>query len=501
MKKLLLLFILLINQVSLSQEIDIKWSEEYDVARRSKALNYLQNDNGYTIIFNNNKENRLFIKQYDQDLNFKLEKDLILDLSKGKYNIKEPLVGDKDIKFFFTEKLKSDDKTVLYASIIDENYNAGPIKIIDEVNTDSPEFFAVNGQSFDKSKIAVAKKIFDKEAKKNNKLHYTFKVFDKNLDVMYYEKDVTVEFDHSAQEVGFEVDNHGNIYFLVRQFIKNKNREKGDSNTFYQLYTIHNQTKEVKVLEYNLQDHYMNSLTLNQVNNEKIVVTGFAQNLRKGNLKNKENVDSFSFLTSVIDPVTLEVTKPLVVDLGSIYPEKIKRVDRIPYIVRDILYREDGSFNIIAEQYFLEVKTVCGQYGCQTYYKYYYNDILSLLFTKDEKLVSITKVPKYQINLDFSSIIGTSIGNNSYIIYEDKAKIANELAYVAHKNSSNPKSRKKNALQMIVIDEQGNASKRKIYDNKEMEKKDLLNVKNAIRLKNGKIIILGNKRIALIEIK
>ena len=54
---------------------------------------------------------------------------------------------------------------------------------------------------------------------------------------------------------------------------------------------------------------------------------------------------------------------------------------------------------------------------------------------------------------------------------------------------------------MIVIDEQGNASKRKIYDNKEMEKKDLLNVKNAIRLKNGKIIILGNKRIALIEIK
>lgn len=498
MKKKLLLFILLITTFCFSQNIDIKWSEKFDIARKSEAIKYFHNDNEYFILFRNKSQGNLFLQQYNEDLKLISEKAVNLDLDITKYEIQQLFTTSKGIVLFFSEKMKKDKKQVLYATIIDKDSNTSPIKIIDEIDSYSEDIFGLVKMSPDKSKIVTIKQL--SVDKKNKQKIFSFKVYDSKLAKMIYEKSIEVDYDQSVHFKNFEVDKFGNLYFLVKKEKKSKNTEKGESKSFYELYMINHKNKSVNVLEYALPDHEIIDLTLNQFNEDNVLLTGFVLNLAKRKLVDKKNTDNYTFIVNTINPSTLIKKENLVIELGDVYPKKIKKKDRIPYYIVGIVKRDNGSYTIVAEQYIAKVRTTCNKYGCTTYTDYFHNDILSLSLDKNDKLFNLTRVPKFQKNIEmYSSVIPISVGNTSYIIYEDKASLANTLD--DGKKRKNPSSRKNNALQMIEIDEQGNSSKKLIYNNKDMVKKDLVNISKAITFGNGKILVIGNNRIGVLHIK
>lgn len=495
-----ILLLIIFNITSLfAQNIDLKWSEKLIQSKEDLNLaDLVINDTGIHALFIDDIDNRLLIKHYDFDLNFIKKKKIEVDIyGKGFSLIKA--IGAKDkLIINFSKFFKESDKIVVYGTVLNNDYQTSPVKILEEINDTRYIEYLKSDISQDHTKLIYVTKLKSDDKKI---FKYSVKVYDTLLENIYSETILKLANKDSAKINSFKVDNNGNAYLvtLSNEEVLNEKGKKSIENIL-NLNIIKNTSGEYLTYSLLNSDYKINSITVNQIDNNIVAVTTFGAN--KNEISKKERDKNYIISYYKFNTDTFEFNEPQIIDIGHLIPSDDTFNDRLPYEFSQIVKHDNGKISLVGEQYkHLLIQTTDRNGVPITYTKYYYCDIMNLNLDHDLNVDNLAMIPKYQTNLDFASFIATSFNNKTYIVYEDKNEHADLINTVVHIGFNNPYKRKKNALQMAVIDQDGKPLKRKIQEYKKVKKEFLFNVKRSKNLGNGKILYLGLERLALLQIK
>lgn len=497
MKKILFLFVFLF-QLSHSQNVELRWAEKIKTKGQASVLGGT-NNNFYTSHRDN--DNHLVLRTYNKEMGLKNEQIVNFNLDEKKYTYTGAYFLKNKIVHFIEETRRKEDKIFLYAGTTDENLKTSDkLLVLDEGDTDMIKSYEGFGQrriSPDSTKILIYKEYQGKK-KEPNKLF--FKVYDSNLTNTLFDK--VAELPIKAKNFSMEnvsVDNLGNVYILAKVDKERAEREKDHSKYYYKL-VVFGIKGEVKEFDFDYDTKDIESIDLIAGKNNTLICTGFLKTLGKGFLSSvKKTLISDEMFSVIIDCEKLTMSNSKKYELEGLYPEKMRgSEDYVPYKVREIYDKEDGGFVVVAEQYKVVVRTHTTQYGTYTTYIYYYCDIATIHINNKSEVVSVSKMPKYQLNTANPSIVSTYKNGYTYIIYEDLAK---------NINATNDKETKRNkgnsgsedAVFLLTVAPSGEMKKEIIYTYRDTRIKPFIRSSKVVS--PGKILLNANDQIGILTIK
>lgn len=492
--KLLLLF----TSLSIySQKAELRWAEKINTRG---DVSILGGKAGKYYTAHHDKDNHLVCRTYDKNLiltdeklvNFNFEDEKKINYL-GVYFLKNK------IQHFILEHKKKQDKYFLYAASTDLNlYTSEQTKILDETSDDDYINETVR-ISPDSTKILVFN---EHEGKRKEPNTLSFKVYNSDLTDVLLDKSVQLPIksrDYTTEST--EVDNLGNIYILAKIQKERDERAKDQSKYYYKVILI---TKDAtpKEFDFDYPERDIESIDILPGENNTLICTGFLKVLSKGFLSsNKKTLISDEMFSAIIDCKTTTLKSSTKYELEGLYPEKPKKAeDYVPYKVRSIFYKKDGGSVVVAEQYKLVVVTRSSQYGTTTSYYYYYCDIAVIQINDKSEVVSVSKMPKYQMNAKNPSIISTHFDGSTYIVYEDLEKNANAEGDKDTKRSTNGffSSDSKNALFLLTIAPSGEMKKEIIYSYKDSKIRP--NIKGSSVISKNEMMLNANDQIGVLKI-
>ncbi|MES2812927.1 MAG: hypothetical protein V4670_10700 [Bacteroidota bacterium] len=490
--KFLKIVLLLSIYSTYSQEITLTWAEKIKTKGQASLLGGM-NGNYYTTHPDN--DNHLVVRKYNQKMELKNEQIVNFNLDEKKYAYMGAYFVKNKIVHFMQETKRKEDRIFLYSGTTDLDLKTSDkVLVLDEGDTDKIKSYYSFGQrriSPDSTKILIYKEY---EGKKKEPNTLNFKVYDSNLTTTLLDKAAQLPIKAKNYETeNITVDNLGNVYVLANIQKEKAEKVKDQTKFYYKLivFGINGTTKEFD-FDYVTKD--IESIDLIAGKNNTIICTGFLKTLGKGFLsRNKKTLISDEYFTSTIDCNTLTLKSSKKYELEGLYPEKLKSGDYVPYKVREIFDKEDGGHVVVAEQY----KLVIVQTQKSTYYRYYYCDIAVIHVNNKSEVVSVSKMPKYQLNASNPSIISTYKNGNTYIIYEDVAKNINAENDKETKRSSGS-SGSNDAMFLLTVLPSGEMKKEIIYTYKESKIKPYLGSSRITA--PGEILLNANDQIGILKI-
>lgn len=464
MKKSLLLSFVLLCFISKAQEVELKWAEKI---KTKQYVSILGGKQELYFTKHRNNEDAMVCRIYDKNLKLIKEKIVDFNLEEKKYLYKGSYFLGANIIHLIQDHNRKEDKFSLYGITTDFNLNTNKQVLILDEGSDKDDDFGSTAISPDSTKIVVYHQL---KGKKNEPSRLSMKVYDSNLSKKLLDK--VVEVPVKGKKFSFHsvtVDNFGNV-FILAQILKEKSERENKKESYYYYkgisYGVNNVIKE---FEFDYPDRDIESIKVIPGENNTLICTGFLKILNSGffgkGLKAKISDEIF---TVIIDCNTLTLKSSNKLELEGLYPEKPKKAsDYVPYEVKNIFYKNDGGYVIVAEQYKLDIFVMTTQNGgTSTQYKFYYCDIACINVDKNNQVTSVSKMPKYQLNADNPSIIATYYNGKTYIVYEDLEKNAEAENDKETKRSSG-KSRSKNALFLMTVADSGEMQKQVIYSYKD----------------------------------
>lgn len=478
-----------------SQNVDLRWAEKI---KTKESVYILGGKGGNYFTRHKDDDDRMIIRKYDKNLALINEKALGLGLdSKKKYYSGTYFVKDK-ILHFIKENFRKEDKDMMYAAITDFDLNTNDKTfVIDEAN-DNASSFALRSISPDSTKILVYTEL---KARKKEPSSLSLKVYNTNFTDVVMQKVVVLPIKASKFDMhSIEVDNYGNVYVLAKIYKEKADRQKDQSEYSYKLFVtaVNGADKE---FDFDYPDRDIESIGIIPTENNTVTVSGFLKILNKGLFgKGKKTLISDELFSSVIDCRTLSLASANKFELEGLYPEQPKKnQDYVPYKVKNIFYKADGGTVLVAEQYKLIITTHTTQHGTSTTYRYYYCDIAVIHINSKAEVVSVSKMPKYQLNAGNPSIQATHYNGNTYIIYEDLEKNADAENDKDTKRSTKKifSSDSKNALFLLTVEPSGEMKKDIIYSYKESKIRP--HIQSSVVISKNEIILNANDQIGVLK--
>lgn len=139
------------------------------------------------------------------------------------------------------------------------------------------------------------------------------------------------------------------------------------------------------------------------------------------------------------------------------------------YKIREMAFKENGGFYILAEYYRYYVTTTVNSNGStKTTHHYIYGDIIAINVNKDNSIEWFSRIPKHQHSTNdngrYSGIARAIDSKNSlHIIFNEHHKNASILDPERKRNAVG----KRTITVLVSIDEDGNASKTPLMPAKE----------------------------------
>jgi hypothetical protein len=495
MKYLKLLLLVLAGNLY-SQSVELKWAEK--IKTRENVV-ILGGKNGvyYTRHRNNDKE--LVCRSYDKNLNLKDEKIVSFNIGDQKYLYMGAYFVKDKIIHFISEHVRKEDKNYLYGGISDLNLNTDEkTYVLDESDEDAINFgkFCI---SPDSTKIAVYHEIKGKRKEPNT---LNFKVYNASLSEVLLDKSIQLSIksrDFTSEAI--TIDNLGNVYILAKIRKEKEEREKKQSLYYYKLIAFNKNETPIE-FDFDYPDKEIESIDILPGKNNTLICTGFLKVIERGFLPNvKKTLISDELFTSIIDCNTISLKSANKFELEGLYPEKPKKSeDYVPYKVKNIFLKEDGGTVVVAEQYKLVVVTSHSQYGTTTSYYYYFCDIACIHINNKSEVVSVSKMPKYQMNAGNPSILSTFVDGKTYIVYEDLEKnlVAENDKETKRSTSSFWSSDSKNALFLLTVDESGEMKKEVIYSYKESKIRP--RILSSVVINKNEIMLNADDQIGVLRI-
>ncbi|WP_452232913.1 hypothetical protein [Lacinutrix sp. MEBiC02595] len=257
----------------------------------------------------------------------------------------------------------------------------------------------------------------------------------------------------------YAVDSRGKGYMVVRVFHDDSNDDKkrDKSNYHIEMLAFSENNSEIQKSKMNLEDKFINGISLFELDNDLMVCAGFYSKLISGSEKShrgkdlkRGNADGlFTFKLSkegtIVDQNTYEIPAEIIGQyLGKRGKKKMEKKDKkdkaefVDLLLKDLIINPDGSLLLIGEQTYVQVHHNFNQYGGGgESYTFHYKDMLVAKIDTSSKLAWMKKLPKRQSGSPkmFGSIYDTSkiyqggmsysylfTKGNHYLIFLDNVK-------------------------------------------------------------------------------
>lgn len=461
--------VLLLTIAANAQQIDLKWAEKI---KTKGQVSVLGGQNGFYYTGHLDKDDHFVCRKYGNKMELLKEQVIPFELDEKRfYFVKSFFIKNKIVNIIKEHKRK-EDKDVLFASFTDLDLkNNDKTLVLDETaEGENSNSFGSNYISPDSTKVLI---FHEKSGRKKEPSTLSLKVYNAEFSSVLLDKVVEIPIKNkNFSTESISVDNLGNVYILAKIYRENKERSKGQSNSFYKLIVFDKVTGSPKEFDFDFENQSIGSIDIIPSKNNTLICTGFLSDVEDGFLSKRVSAVSDEMFSAVLDCNTKTLSSTFKLKVDGLYPEKVRKSqDFVPYLVKEIFPKPNGGYVVVAEQYKLVVRTTYSpQGGTHTTYYYYFCDIACLHVDKAGKLESITKIPKYQLNAKNPSIISTYLDGKTYIVYEDLEKNLEAANDKETKRSTRPgmfSSDSKNALFLLTIAEDGTPKKEIIYDYKE----------------------------------
>ncbi len=464
MKKIITIVLLLavtftFAQVTLSPDYDYKVSEPYKVVD-ARSKEYFSNGKSVLSLKVKPKKNQILLQKYDVQNMKEIGKKYYNDLPKN--FVYEGLVEAQGKYYFFYSswtgrKTKHERLFVREIDFKSGTFKGEAKKIIDH-DGKLAEFFDTNsGMSFfggygniglvpkfdflvsdDGSKILIQyrkKPTVRKDTKSWDII--AVNVYDMDLNKIWSK---TYTMPYTERRMNFIdnlIDNDGNTFMLTKIFHDDSNKDKKKrkdkkANYHIELFELNNTTDKIKTSKINLDDNFINGISMYQSTNKEILCAGF---YNKGKiLSNSDGLFTYKINQNgeLTDKKYYEI--PLEI-LNQYERKKVKKKNKkknkkgkaeaYSLELKNVIYHDDNSLTLIGEKDYIESHTYFTKNGTRTTISYHYDDILISKISADGALTWMKKIPKRQIGRKGKGGMSYSYFNangNHYLIYLDNVK-------------------------------------------------------------------------------
>lgn len=385
-----------------------------------------------------------------------------------------------NVFFIYSSYDKSNKTTTLYAIKLDDK-TLDPISKTTigsfESDKENDQADATYKLSSDSTKVLLMVK-GPRRKKETEKLFLA--VFDIDLKKLW-SKQIDLGIDQKFVKIhDVDVSNDGKIYLALKHYENETSKEtvkdeEGNKvpSYVYKMYVFEDGTAKEKIIRMDFQGLFVQGTRL--INNKEGLVTV------AGLYKQKHNGRITGVFYGIIDNKTAEIKNPKIVEFPTSLLELIDKdgfgstKEKDPglsmnFLMRHILYRDNGSVDLICEYYKLDVTTSYNSQtgSSRTYYTYYFGDIVNTNINQNGE-VTFTRVPKNQRFLNYSGYLGFTpiIYNDKLVLLynDDKDNVDRDL----EKKPDDVSNFKKSVFVAATIDMKGNLSRQAIYNHKEEE--------------------------------
>ena len=403
--------------------------------------------------------------------------------------------------FFLYEAYEREAKTTsVYALKVDEKTMRTSGKtILGTYSSDSRSDQAEPSYklSADSSKVLLF--VEGPDRKKENK-QFFIGVFDTNLKTIW-KKDIELPIgDRFVSIYDQDVTNDGKVFVAIKHYDKEVTRqsvredgEKVPSYT-YKLLVYDAENAKVKEISFNLNNQYIQGTKLSYNKNGNITVAGL--------YKRKYNGRINGAFYAILDAANAGVKTPTMVPFT---PEMITLIDKDNFAsdkdsdpglysgfkLRHIMNRSNGSVDLVAEYYRLDVFTNYNPttHTTTTTYRYTYGDIVNTNISADGKAV-FTRIPKNQRLTNSNIFLGyypIVYGDKLVLLYnDDKDNVERDM----EKKPDDVINFKRSIFLAATIDAKGNVSRQNIYSHLD---EDYITVPTAVaKISDTKYLVVSD---------
>ena len=271
--------------------------------------------------------------------------------------------------------------------------------------------------------------------KKENSHVYGFKIYNSDLELMN-EGEYKIPFSADLTYIHEHYVSNNAGYFLCMTEYDRKPNLFNRENTIDKKLHIFNLAEDIGLQNYQLQleGKWIESMALHAYSDSLFTLTGiYGKN-------NEEGVSGLFYKTvnllneDVLREGQKEFDKEFITKDWSQRAidrtERRRRSNRTEpqlynYVMRDVLFREDGSMVCTLEQYFVQMRSSPDMRTAQgpSVYYYYYNDIVAYKIDTTGEFDWIVKIPKYQVSMNDG---GPYSGYKSFIHQDDLFFVFND---------------------------------------------------------------------------
>jgi hypothetical protein len=343
---------------------------------------------------------------------------------------------------------------------------------------------------------------------RGDKQQFAINVFDNKLEPLW-NKEITMPYNDELFDIeGQIIDNEGAVY--LKCIVYNEKRRKkrhGEPNYKYLLLKYTKDTEAPEEYPISLPDKFITDINFSLLDNHDITCAGFYSEKGTYSIKGVFYVSidakSKQIKKQSLKEFSIDV---LVANLTERQKEKVekkiekgKEVEMYDYDLRNLIYFEDGSAILCAEQYAVNIVSTyvmgpngTGTYVLNTYYEY--DDIIAVKINPNGDIDWVTKIPKRQYTMNdngfFSSYFYKIYNNKIYFLYNDHPD--NLLEEINNTKKFKNFTGSKNSMAVLaVLDYNGNLTREALFKNKDTEV--ILRPKVCNSIAYNQAIIFGQK--------
>lgn len=476
-KKLIILFVL-ISQLSISQNVSVKWIDLK--SEKTNFLPYATNNNINLFSFYDKNDN-LNIKELDDDLKFIKNTLINPNLSKKTYKYLDPIFLKNNIIHLYQDEQVKKDKIFLYSNTSDYKLNfEKEIKVIDEEEKiDNTIHFGKTAISPDSTKILICHKIQNEETKRYD---VSFKVYDNKLENIIKEGIFEIPFNgQKYSATHYAIDNIGNIYISANE--AKLLQKPGQAWKIFKI-NIDNSFKEYHLVNSKL---FIPSLHLHISKKNELIISALAVETTTGLSQYISN----NLVISVLDCESFKMKKSYSKKIKELYPEKlaVKTNDYMRYNFYKIIEKDDNTYSLLFDQSRRIVMSNSIYYSKTTYNSSVHSteltdrgDFAIINLNANFDIEKTIKVSNF-----YSSFVSVFKNNKIYVIYTDLIKNLN-LAEKDKERVKNYTSDKNIGLYLSKIDATGK------IETEILNSEFIPDIEYCKEINNDKILLINNDR-------
>lgn len=515
------IFALLIGITLSAQNTSIKWGKKSKIKRLILLGNYSNSPNDFYSLFYKHpfmspSMKRLIVLHCDNKGNILNTKNIKVPRKDGKYFFNCVKSVNNQLYLFLFEK---DSKAITnyYFKIekdggVDFNKGTEISKISMEVarnagkdlngsmKADMIRKFKSHGgiipstifQSPDRSKFLT----MGMKSSTGNDYTYLLKVFDDNMNVLWKKDIKETQFNEDLNFKDAVISNDGKVYIMTYYQEGRRSKIKGEPNYHYKLFS-YDKNGLLNTYDISYGDRFITEIDIKVNKKNNLICYG---------IYSYKNYEAEGIFYKRIDgktgKITAETKTAFTKELRARFMEerKVEKGKGIDHLrLREPILLDNGNLVLFAEQFYTYTSTststnsVSGETRRTTTVHHVYNNILTANINPDGKIIWMKGVLKTQVGgsrtyLPYFPILYK--GKIHLIFNDNKDNIKKDLTY---KDSRGLKNLRKDALAMVVINEQGEIIERKeIADNSELDRM-YVDPRKSVKLEDNAIVLFSGQ--------